>query len=147
MSDVEALPAGAWRRLPDGTTIRGQVIPAGTLAWLVESKGKRGTPATWQELHRRYLDWTAGQFDWQWLMADFIPRISNAANCQCRANFRQWVFDHNVDWRNPFAWSVAAHNAVNLRLGKPLLSVDAARAYWSLQAADASMEGPPAHHA
>jgi hypothetical protein len=105
-----------------------KAVSAGDISPLLEAQKRLRSqlPATWKELHSRYLTWN-GERDWPWLMGDFIPRISNTKSCQCRMNFQRWVFDHNVDWRDPFAWSVEAHNAVNARIGRPVLTVEVAR--------------------
>jgi hypothetical protein len=88
--------------------------------------------ATWAELHRRYLNWT-GADDSAWLL-DFIGRIASCAGDRCRQNFSTWMVQHPPRWDDMFAWTVDAHNAVNTRLGKPVLTVAAARAAWALAA-------------
>jgi hypothetical protein len=84
--------------------------------------------ATWLELHRRYLNWT-GADDSVWLL-DFIRRIASCAGGRCRQNFSTWMVQHPPRWDDMFAWTVEAHNAVNTRLGKRELTVDAAWEAW-----------------
>ena len=85
--------------------------------------------ATWKELHTRYLAWPGGK-DTKWLVG-FALRILPSGSCRCRENFVAYLRAHPVDWSNPFMWSVAAHNAVNARLGKPQLTEEVARSVWT----------------
>ncbi len=81
----------------------------------------------WAELHRRALAWPGGH-DHVWL-----NRFSNRlpGGCPCRAHWRQLLAVLPPRWGDYFAWTVEAHNAVNRRLGKAEVTVEAARARWA----------------
>lgn len=84
-------------------------------------------PSTWPELHLRALK-KEGQDDSVWLMM-FGIRIQG--NCECRKNWSEELKQLPPDFQNYFAWSVAAHNLVNKRLGKPEISLEQARETWT----------------
>lgn len=51
---------------------------------------------------------------------------------KCLRHYRTVLAEYPVDSVTlPFEWSVVVHNAVNKRLGKPVMTVDQARAFWS----------------
>lgn len=51
---------------------------------------------------------------------------------KCRRHYTSVLAEYPVDSVTlPFEWSVAVHNIVNKRLGKPVMTVDQARAFWS----------------
>lgn len=53
---------------------------------------------------------------------------------KCRRHYRMVLAEYPVDSVTlPFEWSVAVHNIVNKRLGKPVMTVDQARAFWTQQ--------------
>ena len=84
-------------------------------------------PKLWAELHRHALAHSGGD-DSAWLAA-FEQRILGA--CWCR---REWKRDLEAlppDFARYFEWTVAQHNLVNARLGKPQLSVADAHRIWS----------------
>jgi hypothetical protein len=80
-------------------------------------------PIKWKELHTRALiplspdelkDWFGG----------FMASLP----CEeCRTHFNQWVLDNPPDFTKFFAWTVAAHNEVNEKTGKPSVSEEEAR--------------------
>lgn len=84
--------------------------------------------ATWDELHRRAL--IIREDDTLWLMADFTPRVAHI-NCACRVNWSVWIKDNKPNWTNYFEWTVNAHNAVNIKLGKPIWTTEDASNKWS----------------
>jgi hypothetical protein len=52
----------------------------------------------------------------------------------CKRHWDEWRKANPADLSSPaayFAWTVAAHNAVNRRLGKPEMSVDDARTLYA----------------
>lgn len=83
-------------------------------------------PSTWAELHLRALT-QEGQPDHFWL-ALFGARISGG--CDCRKNWKKELLMLPPDFKNYFFWSVAIHNMVNVRLGKPQITIDEARKIW-----------------
>jgi hypothetical protein len=51
---------------------------------------------------------------------------------KCRRHYTQVLAEYPVDSVTlPFEWSVTVHNIVNKRIGKPVMSVEEARAHWS----------------
>lgn len=84
-------------------------------------------PAIWDELHVRALR-PERTNDAEWL-ADFERRI--LGRCHCRQQWRDDLKAVPVDFTRYFEWTVSVHNHVNARLGKPILTVDQARAIWS----------------
>ena len=80
----------------------------------------------WAELHRRSRRPVANPA----LELEFIRWLaSGLEGCSCNAHWREYlrqnppdVMDVNTYWR----WTVAAHNAVNRRLGKRVLSEEEA---------------------
>ncbi len=83
--------------------------------------------AVWEALHRRALSWGDGGDDSAWLVANVNARVPCG---DCRAHWAKVLREIPVRWCDYFAWSVEAHNAVNARLGKPILTLDDARARW-----------------
>lgn len=86
----------------------------------------RRPAAIWDDLHRRALTHEGDDSAW---LRDFELQI--LGGCVCRKQWREDLAAKPPDFANYFAWTVAAHNAVNARLGKPILTVDEARAIWS----------------
>lgn len=81
----------------------------------------------WARLHRRALNVHVDDGPW---LTDFL----NALPCgACRAHVWQQVLRMPPAWgQGYFRWTVDLHNAVNVRLGKPLWAEPAARAHWTL---------------
>lgn len=87
-------------------------------------------PPLWEEMHR--AGW-AGRITPDFL-ADFARRIPSVA-CGCGGHWESVVAARRLPLgespETQFAWTVEVHNAVNHRLGKPEMSVEAAREQWS----------------
>ena len=81
------------------------------------------SPATWSELHQHPAPTAA------WL-ADFAARIGDCP--ACRVHWIAWVADHPapLDLPDYRRWTVAAHNAVNARLGREPWSYRIAAERW-----------------
>ena len=87
----------------------------------------------WKELHTRALNFK-GADDTVYLnqFKNRIPRTTTG--CKCKEHYIIWMknnppkFGKNGEY---FAWSVALHNEVNKRLGKPTYSVEEARKFYS----------------
>jgi hypothetical protein len=88
----------------------------------------------WETLHRHAL---ADRVSLAWISAAFEPLIPRYG-CTCLSDWRTLLAAHPFRGEDPFAWSVDVHNAVNAKLGKPQLTVDAARSVWSPPAQGAS---------
>lgn len=85
-------------------------------------------PQLWRELHHWAL--TTDRRDAPRWLVRFATRIGCG---ECRREWETLVTEHPPDCSSNealFAWSVAAHNAVNRRLGKPEMSLEAAEVYW-----------------
>jgi hypothetical protein len=76
----------------------------------------------------------AGQDDTAWL-AGFTRRVPCG---DCRRHWQAHLAGNPPDWANYFAWSVTAHNAVNLLLGKPEMPLASARMHYALAMHDVS---------
>jgi len=50
--------------------------------------------------------------------------------CPCEAHLKQWVSENPPDYGHLFEWGVSLHNAVNERIGKPIIDVAGARKLW-----------------
>lgn len=115
-------PAVRWLDVPDAE-------PESSAA---DSAEEALNPATWDELHTRALAYTGDPtVEHQWL-ADFAQRVPTRG-CVCRSDWARWARQHPADLSSTdtyFAWTVEAHNAVNVRLGKPQMSLEAARERW-----------------
>ena len=88
------------------------------------------TQALWKELHTRALSVESGKDDSSWLRswAKKIPRFTKG--CNCNEHWGKWVRANPPVFKNTdtyFAWTVEAHNAVNTRLNKPLVTVEQAK--------------------
>lgn len=83
--------------------------------------------ALWAEIHRRALV-TAG--DDSAYLATIAPRLPCAT---CRPHWLEMLARTPPEFgAGYFPWTVARHNEVNARLGKPVISEDKARAIWSV---------------
>jgi hypothetical protein len=87
----------------------------------------------WAELHRWAIAFRGGPQEAARWLQEFAGKVPQAG-CGCRA---EW--DADID-RNPppqdhpeelFEWTVVVHNVVNLKLGKPQVSLQEARDLWS----------------
>jgi hypothetical protein len=114
---------------------------AATPKWL---RGLAGT-MYWRALHRRALKVPAGRDDAEWL-ATFRRMLPCG---DCRNHWDAMVAATPPEWANYFAWTVARHNEVNRRLGKPEMGEEEALQRWSkglagpLQASDSDAPAKP----
>lgn len=81
----------------------------------------------WAQWHRRALVWDAGD-DMAWIQRQILPHLPCG---DCRGHAVAYLAANAPTWGDYFAWTVAFHNAVNQRLGKPQLATDQARAIWA----------------
>jgi hypothetical protein len=89
-------------------------------------------PRFWAELHLFALRHKTDREDWLWF--DEWRQALPFDNCPCKVHLDAFVKENPPDWKDLFAWSVALHNDVNDRIGKPTISVDDARAVWMSKA-------------
>lgn len=88
----------------------------------------------WALLHRYAFavpNWTQHQAA-EWYQA-WTYRIPNLG-CDCRQHWRELVTSNPPDFSTSnafFRWTVARHNDVNARLGKPIMPLDHALALYS----------------
>jgi hypothetical protein len=88
--------------------------------------------AMWAELHRRAASTDPLDADAErvWI-DDFTKRVPCG---ECKQHWRMLLKEVPPDLSSRdayFAWGVTAHNAINVRLGKPQVSVDEARRLWT----------------
>ena len=84
----------------------------------------------WQELHLRALAWDGGGDDSPWLDA-FTQKLPCG---HCRAHWLAMMQRTPPDFStayNYFAWTVARHDEVNAKLGKPVFGLIAAADRWT----------------
>lgn len=117
LTDASEIPAALQRAM----TIPG---PAPTQP-SVNSDVTRGL---WKELHLRAINWIGGD-DSEWQVA-FERRVPCG---QCKSHWSLFKGKYPPDYAHYFAWTVDAHNSVNARLGKEILSQDQAFRIWSNQ--------------
>ena len=86
----------------------------------------------WKELHTRALEMNNGENDTPFL-TQFATKIPKYTKCNCKAFWKKYIrsnppkFGSNGEY---FAWTVNCHNAVNQKLGKPIVSLgDAKKLY------------------
>ncbi len=81
--------------------------------------------AAWAALHSQHLGTP------EWFETKWKPLIPTGCGCQQGANdlLAQCPprYDSPEDW---FAWTCQYHNLVNVKLGKPTLTLNEARAIW-----------------
>lgn len=96
----------------------------------------------WERLHCRPLatgpreapdtePWVEGKNDEEWmkLWSRNIQRYA-PHGCKCNEHWSRWYPQNQPDYSSRdayFAWTVKAHNAVNERLHKPIMSVEDAK--------------------
>jgi hypothetical protein len=89
-----------------------------------EMKPEAWGPRLWGAFHIACLTGT--------ISPEFLEEFSKVIPCPaCSVHFRQLIESNPLPSMNQFEWSVDIHNQVNERIGKPLVSVDQARAMWS----------------
>ena len=81
----------------------------------------------WAELHLFALRHTGGDAS-EWFNGWKASLPFNG--CPCKEHFDEYLEQNPVDWNNFFGWTINLHNAVNERIGKPVMFVDDARNYW-----------------
>lgn len=85
--------------------------------------------STWKELHERGMTYF-GQDDSEWLLKDFTRRIQGLG-CACRQHWSEIIKTNPPRYNDYFAWTVEAHNTINQRLGKPIVTLEAAKGLWN----------------
>lgn len=83
----------------------------------------------WRSLHRfpysEAWDDPTVRFEWWRRWNELIPNV----NCQCRKHWKEMVEKYPPDFSSRagfFAWTVDRHNDVNIRLGKPTVTLNEA---------------------
>lgn len=81
-------------------------------------------PNLWGALHTVCLAGT--------VTPEFVQEFARVIPCQiCATDFAVILSQTPFSETDPFEWSVRVHNQVNQKLGKPVVSVEKARARWS----------------
>lgn len=92
-------------------------------------------PYFWATFHIASL--TAGPLVDETDKATFIMFVEGFARVlpcpKCREHFADVLIANPIDYKNIFEWSVKVHNEVNLRLGKPIVTVEDALTHWSTE--------------
>lgn len=108
---------------------RRRIITPPSSPLIVPPQNHPGT-LLWGRLHSYGLEDHAPDRRRAWF-GQWCRLVDQMAGCKCGHHWRDYLRTHPPDFRHFFAWGVHAHNAVNLRLGKPVISLDAARRIWS----------------
>lgn len=116
-SPASECPLKVWHRI----LIEG-VIPDNPLENIIKNY------ATWKELHERALNHNDSD-DSEWLFKNFTPRIKSFG-CSCKRDWAIYLNNNKPDWNNYFEWTWRAHQAVNIKIGKPQITLDEARKIW-----------------
>lgn len=78
----------------------------------------------WGRLHKRAL---IGR-----LTPEYLEFFSTVIGCwRCQQHWTSQIKALPPDWVRAFEWSVRIHNAVNVSTGKPEVTVEAAREFWT----------------
>lgn len=100
-------------------------------------------PDLWAAWHRRALNWAGGD-DAAWVTAQILSRLP-CGDCSNHAKAYMAAHPPTFEASTYFGWTVAFHNAVNLRLGRLMWTFEEARQHWSaapLQAPDSTVATP-----
>ncbi len=91
-----------------------------------------GGPAMWKELHLRTLNWnfSKNNNDIKYLKGFGYRLPKFEAGCKCRSFYNKYLKSTPPTFNKYFEWTVGLHNAVNKKLGKPLISLEVARNIW-----------------
>jgi hypothetical protein len=82
-------------------------------------------PYYWAVIHLACLSGSDG-------LQKFTDSLPGILPCpDCKEHLIQNLKDIPFDKRDPFRWSVKLHNAVNKKLGKPIVSYEEAHNHWS----------------
>lgn len=114
---------------PGLTTTYRQFRAAGIKA--KNDKMAKEGPLKWAELHVHTLmeNPLIGAVEIGWL-----SKWGDGLTCgECKQFYQRYVVQFPPDFTNYFSWSVGMHNAVNVKLGKSVMSVDDAQKIWHLE--------------
>lgn len=87
-------------------------------------------PQRWASLHRRALEWERNPGS-ELEERRFLKALALGMTCSCSADWAAILKSMPPNLHAYFEWSVEAHNAVNAKLGKPLLTPVKARERWT----------------
>ena len=81
-------------------------------------------PPLWQKLHQRALAHRGEDAAW-------LAKFETSVPCgNCRKNWKEMMQRTPPNWDDYFAWTVARHNEINVKLGKPTITPEVALARW-----------------
>ena len=81
-------------------------------------------PYYWAVIHLACLSEADG-------LQEFVNSLPGILPCpDCKEHLRENLTKLPFDSKDPFRWSVELHNAVNKRLGKPMVSYEKALEHW-----------------
>lgn len=102
----------------DGVVVQ---APAENLIQVTVARRQDWGPDAWKRLH------TAKDADASWLRSF----TANVPCGECKTHWREVLAAHPPVYGDGwFDWTVVAHNVINVKLGKPLMTVEAARSKW-----------------
>lgn len=88
-------------------------------------------PKRWAALHRRALAWDPATGDFKAEVAFIATLADGLGMCSCKKDWAEFIERVPPDlWTTAdayFAWTVTAHNEVNVKLRKPIVTVEEAR--------------------
>jgi hypothetical protein len=85
----------------------------------------------WRELHSRALNYdpkNGSDLIWLQKWSSKIPRFTTG--CSCNEHWIKWYRSNPPNFTSVdkyFEWTVKAHNDVNVRIGKPTISIEDAK--------------------
>lgn len=109
-------------------TVPDRIMPVAETINAVPSVTYPTTAALWIELHKRAISFS-GDNDEKWL-GEFQRRVPCG---HCAQHWMTYRRDNPIDYSAYFEWTVAAHNSVNEKLGKLILTNDQARSLYTDQ--------------
>ena len=85
----------------------------------------------WALLHKRAINHN-GSNDTLFLMK-WEAGIPNPEGhrCRCKIFYHTWKRSNPPNYTDYFGWSVRLHNAINAKLGKPIIPLEIARSHWA----------------
>jgi len=84
----------------------------------------------WAELHLFAMRVSGENYCHEFWLHEWIKSLP-FDGCPCEEHLKEFMRNNPPDWSDFFGWSVRLHNAVNDRIGRPVIEVDAARELWS----------------
>lgn len=87
--------------------------------------------ALWMELHQFSLELWNPVAAAEWYYLEWLPKLPHLGCDDCTSDWYQLTQQYPPDFSSQerfFEWTVRRHNDINRKLGKPVLSIEEARA-------------------